>query len=423
MEGYGVRAVALLDLSVVADHRIGIGALHLAQDLLRLVLIADVDIVAGTFLLRAENAHHHLFSHGQDAVSFVAHCVLVGPDHVVTGQHPGIAALVVHQPAAAHADLAILHRVLVEAVEGLLGGLRVVRSLDVVSNLLLEAARQGADDKPNQQCQHQQHHNAHEAQHKGIAAVDLVIGQHQWQEGAAVLQTDVVIAETGVDEVVLPQLLGLIVHPLQGAAHGHVRAVPLVAAILVVQHARGVVDDRLGVVDFGRGHFQTDVNGCTRRIDGHNVLARGDLIALAALAADGFGVIVDQGIDIHRDILSLQGEDVLVVVQRLKVGGAGQHLDDAGAKQHAEGGRDDAQHDDAPQIAEQGFLFQGFQHFVFSILFVRFHNKCNILFIYCQPVAHVCVKNLWVLLPKAGHTQRAKKRPFQSNRKGRGSAI
>ena len=30
------------------------------------------------------------------------------------------------QPAAAHADLAILHRVLVEAVEGLLGGLRVV---------------------------------------------------------------------------------------------------------------------------------------------------------------------------------------------------------------------------------------------------------------------------------------------------------
>ena len=87
------------------------------------------------------------------------------------------------------------------------------------------------------------------------------------------------------------------------------------------------------------------------------------LIALAALAADGFGVIVDQGIDIHRDILSLQGEDVLVVVQRLKVGGAGQHLDDAGAKQHAEGGRDDAQHDDAPQIAEQGFLFQGFQHF------------------------------------------------------------
>jgi hypothetical protein len=415
--------VALLDLSVVADHRIGIGALHLAQNLLRLVLVLDGDVMAGVLLGRAIDAHHHLLANGQDSVGLVAHGVLVRPDHVVTGQHPGIAAVDVHQPAAAHAHLAVLHRVLVETVERLLGAFRVSGGSDIAADLLLEAARQGADDKPNQQCQHQQHHNAHEAQHKGIAAVDLVIGQHQRQEGAAVLQTDVVIAETGVDEVVLPQLLGLIVHPLQGAAHGHVRAVPLVAAILVVQHARGVVDDRLGVVDFGRGHFQTDVNGCIRRVDGHNVLTRGDFIALAALAADGFGVVVDQGIDVHRDILSLQGEDVLVVVQRLKVGGAGQHLDDAGAKHHAEGGRDDAQHDDAPQIAEQGFLFQGFQHFVSSILFVRVHKKCNSLFIYCQPVTHVCAKNLWVLLPKAGHTQRAKKRPFRSNRKGRGSAI
>lgn len=45
-------------------------------------------------------------------------------------------------------------------------------------------------------------------------------------------------------------------------------------------------------------------------------------------------------------------------VQRLKVGGAGQHLDDAGAKHHAEGGRDDAQHDDAPQIASRVFFFR-----------------------------------------------------------------
>lgn len=81
-----------------------------------------------------------------------------------------------------------------------------------------------------------------------------------------------------------------------------------------------------------------------------------------------------------------------MVVQRLKVGGAGQHLDDAGAKHHTEGGRDDAQHDDAPQIAEQGFLFQGFQHFVYPILFVRIYNKYTGLFIYCQPVTHVCAK-------------------------------
>ena len=274
-------------------------------------------------------------------------------------------------------------------------------------------------------CQHHQQNadDAHKAIHKRVLAVDFAVGQHQRKGCAVVKQTDIIIAKTGVNEVIFPQLPGLIIHGLQRAAHRHVGAVPLITAVLVIDKSLGIGNDRLGVVNFGRGHFHTDVDGGVGGVDGHNVLARGDLIALAALAADGFGVIVDQGIDIHRDILSLQGEDVLVVVQRLKVGGAGQHLDDAGAKQHAEGGRDDAQHDDAPQIAEQGFLFQGFQHFVFSILFVRFHNKCNILFIYCQPVAHVCVKNLWVLLPKAGHTQRAKKRPFQSNRKGRGSAI
>ena len=394
MEGYGVRAVALLDLSVVADHRIGIGALHLAQDLLRLVLIADVDIVAGTFLLRAENAHHHLFSHGQDAVSFVAHCVLVGPDHVVTGQHPGIAALVVHQPAAVHADLAILHRVLVEAVERLLGGLRVVRSLDVVANLLLEATGQGMNHEPD--CQHHQQNadDAHKTIHKRVLAVDFAVGQHQRKGCAVVKQTDIIIAKTGVNEVIFPQLPGLIIHGLQRAAHRHVGAVPLITAVLVIDKPLGIGNDRLGVADFGLGHFHTDVDSGVGGVDRHDVLAGADLIALAALAADGFGVIVDQGIDVHRDILPLQGEDVLVFVQRLKVGGAGQHLDDAGAKHHAEGGRDDAQHDDAPQIAEQGFLFQGFQHFVSSIPFVRVHNKCNSLFICCQPVAHVCAKNL-----------------------------
>ena len=50
MEGNGVRAVALLDLSVVADHRIGIGALHLAQDLLRLVLDRSTAAQAGPAL-------------------------------------------------------------------------------------------------------------------------------------------------------------------------------------------------------------------------------------------------------------------------------------------------------------------------------------------------------------------------------------
>ena len=64
MEGHGVRMVVLLDLGVVADHRIGIGALHLAQDLLRLVLVLDGDVMAGVLFGRAIDAHHHLLADG-----------------------------------------------------------------------------------------------------------------------------------------------------------------------------------------------------------------------------------------------------------------------------------------------------------------------------------------------------------------------
>ena len=337
----------------------------------------------------------------------MAHCVLVGPDHVVTGQHPGIAALVVHQPAAAHADLAILHRVLVEAVEGLLGGLRVVRSLDVVANLLLEAAGQGMNHEPD--CQHHQQNadDPHKAIHKRVLAVDFAVGQHQRKGCAVVKQTDIIIAKTGVNEVIFPQLPGLIIHGLQRAAHRHVGAIPLITAVLVIDKPLGIGNDRLGVADFGLGHFHTDVDGGVGGVDGHNVLARGDLIALAALAADGLGIVVNQGVNVRFEILSLQGKDVMVI-QRCEMGRPSDHFCDSGPEHHADENGCHSQDDDGPQLADQGFLLQGLQHFVSSILFVRVHNKCNSLFIYCQPIAHICAKLLWVLLPKAGHIRRTK---------------
>ena len=324
--------------------------------------------MAGTFLLRAENAHHQLFPHGQDAVSLVAHCVLVGPDHVVTGQHPGIAALVVHQPAAAHADLAILHRVLVEAVEGLLGGLRVVRSLDVVANLLLEATGQGMNHEPD--CQHHQQNadDAHKTIHKGVLAVDFAVGQHQRKGCAVVKQTDIIIAKTGVNEVIFPQLPGLIIHGLQRAAHRHVGAVPLITAVLVIDKPLGIGNDRLGVADFGLGHFHTDVDGGIGGVDRHDVLAGADLVRPAALAHDGLGVVVNQGVNVCFEILSLQGKDV-VVIQRCEMGRPSDHFCDAGPEHHADEDGRHSQDDDGPQLADQGFLLQGLQHRYFPPFF------------------------------------------------------
>ena len=37
------------------------------------------------------------------------------------------------------------------------------------------------------------------------------------------------------------------------------------------------------------------------------------LIALAALAADGLGIVVNQGVNVRFEILSLQGKDVMVI--------------------------------------------------------------------------------------------------------------